>query len=142
MHVKDLHAIMYVTIHHNTFQEAIGMKKDLGIKLTQLREIAGYTQETIGKLLDVDRSTYSNYERSVTEPDIATLKKLANIFAVDLNFLLSGNEETVKVSDIKGIETGKLKANEKNCIATFRLLDTEQQEKAIEYMRSFIKTKK
>ncbi|MBE6793564.1 MAG: helix-turn-helix transcriptional regulator [Ruminococcaceae bacterium] len=118
------------------------MAKELGEKLKQLRELSGFTQENIGKLLSVDRSTYSNYERSVTEPDVSTLKKLAKVFSVDLNFLLSSNDVPVKVSDIKGVKTYNMNPDEKKCIAAFRLLSEEQQAKTIEYMHSFIKGNK
>jgi len=113
------------------------MSKELGEKLKFLRNKTGFTQEDIGKHLSVDRSTYSNYERAVTEPDIETLKKLAKIFAVDFNYLLS-SERVHKVADINGIATDDLAKLEKTLIVRFRLLSDEQKKKALDFMGDFL----
>ncbi len=114
------------------------MSKELGQKFKHLRSKSGFTQDDIGKHLNVDRSTYSNYERGITEPDVATLQKLARIFCVDFNYLLSSNERTQKVADSKGIDTDDLAKSEKTAIIRFRLLSDEQKKKTLDYMASFL----
>ncbi|MBR2179034.1 MAG: helix-turn-helix transcriptional regulator [Selenomonadaceae bacterium] len=50
-------------------------------------------------------ATYSKYEQGTTEPDIATIKKLANFFDVSIDYLLendrslSDNEEIVDLNN-------------------------------------------
>ena len=116
------------------------MSKELGIKLTELRAKAGFTQSHIAKHLSVDRSTYSNYERAITEPEIKTLKKLAAIFSVDLNYLLSDTKSEQTVEDIKGIPSYDLKKHEKLMLIRFRLLSDEQKSDTLNYMEKFLIT--
>ena len=43
------------------------------------------SQSEIAKMLNIDRSSYTNYELGKTEPSIGTLKKLAGIFRVSVD---------------------------------------------------------
>ena len=62
------------------------------IKLRELRKNAGYTQQEIGNMIGVAKSTVSLYESGVYEPDIGTLKKLADIFNVSLDTLVGHDD--------------------------------------------------
>lgn len=46
------------------------------------------SQAEVAKLLNIDRSTYTNYELGKTEPPLETLKKLAAIFGVSVDRLV------------------------------------------------------
>lgn len=52
------------------------MKKNL----KNIRIQNNLTQKEIATKLNISRSTYNNYEQGVAEPDIETLKKLADIY--------------------------------------------------------------
>ena len=56
------------------------MNGDFSLKLKTLRKRHGITQEALGKLLDVKKSTISNYEKGVSMPDSEKLIKLASFF--------------------------------------------------------------
>lgn len=57
--------------------------------MRELREIkTGLTQQGIANKLHIDRSTYTNYEPGKTEPPIATILKLCDIFGVSCDELL------------------------------------------------------
>lgn len=43
------------------------------------------SQTDIAKQLNIDRSTYTNYELGKTEPPMETLKKIAGIFGVSMD---------------------------------------------------------
>lgn len=118
------------------------MSKELGAKLLFLRTRQDFTQSQIAEKLNVDRSTYSNYERAVTEPDIKNLKKLAEIFGVDVNSLLSDAKEKPKVADVGGIPVYTLSKKEKSLLISFRVLTEEQQQQTIDFVDSFSEKKK
>lgn len=63
----------------------------IGDKLRYLREKNGYTQRKVADFLNIDRSTYSYYETGKTRPDIETLKKLANLFHVSIDYIAENN---------------------------------------------------
>ena len=57
------------------------------MELKLLRTTKNKTQNEIATELGITQNTYSNYESEKTEPDIATLIKLANYFDVSLDYL-------------------------------------------------------
>ena len=67
-------------------------------KLRQLRKQQEFTQTEISNYLKIDQTTYSRYETGTTEPDIATIKKLANFFDVSIDYLLE-NDRTISDTD-------------------------------------------
>ena len=67
-------------------------------KLRYLRKHQELTQIEIAKRLNMNSATYSKYETGTTEPDIATIKKLANFFDVSIDYLLE-NDRTISDSD-------------------------------------------
>lgn len=61
-------------------------------KLRMLREKAGYSQNDVAKLLGISRTAYVKYETGDSQPT-RKLKKLAEIFNVSVDFLLSVENE-------------------------------------------------
>ena len=65
------------------------MSVEFGENLRELRECTSeFTQSQIAELLNIDRSTYTNYELGKTEPDIATIQRLAELFNVSCDELI------------------------------------------------------
>ena len=62
--------------------------------LVFLRHQEGLTQEELASRLGVSRSTIGMYERGKREPDLKPLEKIADIFGVEMNFILNhpGND--------------------------------------------------
>lgn len=56
----------------------------LGKKLASLRKSSNLTQEALGKQLDMSAQAVSKWENDLSEPDMATLKKLASIYNVPI----------------------------------------------------------
>jgi|GEM_PF-1181841 len=73
----------------------------LGEKLSQLRKEQNQTQAQIATQLHVTRQAVSNWEQNKSTPDIETLKRLAQIFKVDLNELLGDEGVVPEVQDGK-----------------------------------------
>lgn len=57
------------------------------MKLLELRKQKKLSQAEIAVFLQTSQKTYSNYENENTEPDIATLCKLADYYGVSLDYL-------------------------------------------------------
>ncbi|KIN80923.1 helix-turn-helix domain-containing protein [Clostridium botulinum] len=64
-----------------------------GDRLKELREEKDFTQEELGKFLNVSRQAVSSYEKGENEPTIDALVKIANIFNVSLDYLLGRTKE-------------------------------------------------
>ena len=60
----------------------------LGNNIRRLREQSGMSQDELAEILSCTRQTVSNYERGVSEPDIDTIKKIAEIFNCDIKEII------------------------------------------------------
>lgn len=60
----------------------------LGEQLRGLRKQHGLTQEQLANALSCAKSTISQYENSINEPDLEMLTRIADFFGVTLDFLL------------------------------------------------------
>lgn len=64
--------------------------------LTQKRQEKSMSQEELAKNLYVSRQTISKWEKGESLPDIEKAQKIAEIFNVDLNYLISGHQEAAQ----------------------------------------------
>ncbi len=60
----------------------------IGNKIIELRKKAKLTQKQLAEKMSVTRQTISNWENSITAPDINQALALANLFQVTINDLL------------------------------------------------------
>lgn len=60
----------------------------LGGQLRGLRKQHGLTQEQLANALSCAKSTISQYENGINEPDLEMLTRIADFFGVSLDFLL------------------------------------------------------
>lgn len=65
-------------------------------RLRFLRERNGLLQKEAAEKLNIGQVTYNRYEKGEREPDINTLKKLAEFFNVTTDYLLGNDIETAK----------------------------------------------
>ncbi|MBZ1517074.1 XRE family transcriptional regulator [Leuconostoc mesenteroides] len=68
------------------------MENIFSYQLNMLRQKKSLSQEIIAQKLYVSRQSVSKWERGDAEPDIDKLIALADIFGVDLNYLLAGQQ--------------------------------------------------
>lgn len=57
-------------------------------RIKQLRKEKGYTQEQLGRAVDVSQQAINSYENSETQPDFSVLIRLADFFNVTVDYLL------------------------------------------------------
>jgi len=66
----------------------------LGERLKQAREEKRFTQVEVARKLGISNGAISGYERNYRDPDTETLTKLAELYEVDVDYLLG-------ISDVK-----------------------------------------
>lgn len=99
-------------------------------RLKELRETRGMSQGELGKLLGTTRQSISNYETGKREPDHEMTEALADIFNVDLDYLLGKSDKTTVLS-LK--DQRFLNDQEKEILKPFNKLNKEGQDKSIGY---------
>ena len=70
----------------------------LGDKIKLYRENKKMTQNEIAEILEVSPATISKYESGLLEPNIESLKRLAELFEVSIDELLKDEEEKFDIS--------------------------------------------
>lgn len=67
---------------------------DFGIRLKKLREARKISQGKLSKILGIDRTTISSYERDRIAPSAIVVKRAAIYFNVTTDYLLGISETT------------------------------------------------
>jgi len=65
---------------------------NFGDRLRMLRDKSGLTQKFVAEKIGVKNNTLSSYESSKRQPDYDTLKKLADLYEVKIDYIITGNE--------------------------------------------------
>ncbi len=86
---------------------------DLGLKIKQLRQKHGFTQESLASLLEISSQSISKWETGLTLPDISLLPKLSEIFGITIDelFDLSIDQKLSRIENKLDL-TEELKYNE------------------------------
>lgn len=67
--------------------------------LRELRVRAGYSQQDVASILNMNRSTYTYYETGKTVPDPMTLNRIAKIFSVPIEVFFSTEDPGTAFAD-------------------------------------------
>ena len=92
----------------------------LGEMIEELRKDKGLQQKDLADLLNVSRSTISNYESDIHCPDIDRLIKLADIFGVSVDYIIGRMRFDF---DLKKLNKGFVKIGKKEIITDDLLND-------------------
>lgn len=111
------------------------MTSSFSKRLKQLREANQMTQGQLGDIINTTRQSISNYEMGKREPDYVTLEAIADIFNVDMNYLLG---KTDKITYIPSSSHRQLSKNEEKLINSFNILNDEGKEKVITYTQDLV----
>lgn len=88
---------------------------NLGEKIRRFREERNMTQKDIAEILEVEPGTISKYESGMIEPNIESIKKLAEIFRITIDELLKDKKDNIYIIDVLNIlkeqKEMKLKGN-------------------------------
>ena len=69
-----------------------------GEKIVRLRKVKGWSQQLLAKKIGTSGPIIGRYERGEMVPSVEVAKKLADVFAVTLDYLV---DDTGKVAEIK-----------------------------------------
>lgn len=84
-------------------------------RLKEARINAGMTQQELGNLLGVAKSTITGYEKGTSEPDVIKIQKMMELLKIDANYLFQDEmQQDIKLN---------LSENETKYIIKFRSLD-------------------
>ena len=76
-----------------------------GANLQTLRQSAGYKQEDLAELLGVTRRTIVKYEAGSSLPSFEQLPKLAKIFGITIDELMTAEDEfLIQAFELKGLQ--------------------------------------
>lgn len=78
---------------------------DTGARVRELRDIAGFSPETVAVRLGVSLAEYAGYESGATDIPISMLYELAGLFGVDMTDLMTGKSATLH--DFAVVRAGK-----------------------------------
>ena len=67
------------------------MDKKFCQNLKEARKSSNFTQKEIASMLNVVESCYANWEQGRTEPNIEMLRKLSNVFKINIDELINGD---------------------------------------------------
>lgn len=87
------------------------LMEHLNKRLRHLRRQAGYKQEDIAKMLNISTSAYGYYEQGRNEPSLETLRQIAVIYDVSVDYLL-GLITTPKVQTLYQIDRESVLSDE------------------------------
>jgi len=74
---------------------------DFGLRLKQLRENAGFTQQTIANKLEVSVGSIKNYEKNTQLPPVDKLETMALLYKTSLDYLRNLNKrKAVYIDDL------------------------------------------
>ncbi len=77
----------------------------VGKRLKELREKRNLTQEELGRILNLNKSTISHYENNSRTPDLDKLERFANYYGVELNYIVGldnncySEKRSIRMSD-------------------------------------------
>lgn len=77
---------------------------EIGNKIKVYRENKKMTQKEIAEILGVEPATVSKYESNMIEPNIESLKKLAETFGISVDELLKDEEDKIDITKINILE--------------------------------------
>lgn len=66
----------------------------MGSRLKALRKKYNYTGEEVGNMLNVSKVAIYNWEKDIRSPSPDVIEKLANIYEVSIDYLITGKEST------------------------------------------------
>lgn len=85
--------------------------------LKKLRNKAGLSQQQLADVIGVSQQSINKYENHGVEPDITTLKDIANFFNTSVDYLTGNTEIERKIEETYQFD---LNAHEKELIEKYR----------------------
>ncbi len=116
-------------------------------KLRHYREACVLSQKQVADALNIERSTYTKYETGDTEPNLATIVRLAAIYNVSPAELLPMEQaQDAALDTVRDIAAAhadspiyQLSKDERGLIARYRALSADEKKQAVELIGNISK---
>ena len=108
-------------------------------RFSEVRKNLGLTQEKVADQLKIAKNTLSQWENEKREPDIKTLKSLANIYNCSVDYLLGCNEGKQEKRQPEQVELEieeDLTDKQKELLNIIKNMDNDDVNKVIGYAYS------
>lgn len=102
-----------------------------------IRKENGFSQKKIASAINISQQSYSDYENNKTFPDAETLIKIADFFAVSVDYLL-GRTDDLGYITISNAPAFELTEHEKNVISLYRKLKPHTQSYVYGIMQNMV----
>lgn len=96
----------------------------LGTRIASLRQSRGMSQAELAKKLHISASAVGMYEQGRREPSVDTLIALAKTFGVSLDYLLSGQPDSIQ--DVAALHQMVEQAYKQPSLSSERTLSKEE----------------
>lgn len=103
--------------------------------LKKLRAESKTSQAVLAEAIGVTQQSINKYENHNVEPDIESLRRMADYFGTTIDYIVGHSELRYKVEDIQNYA---LNDDEAEFIAAYRRLTPNQREAVIGVMRAFL----
>jgi len=105
------------------------------VNLKHLRKSHGISQKQLAAAVGVSQQSINKYENHNIEPDIATLKRIADHFQVSVDYLIGRETRESGVSRVSG-----LSAEELALLSRFRRLSPRQKQSIELVITNYLET--
>lgn len=89
-------------------EQKTGPYNDFANRLKQLRLQKNLSQKDVAELIGINITNYGNYERADAIPSAESLQKLAGIFEVSIDYLLTGRTDDALIANLADKDLLKL----------------------------------
>ena len=87
--------------------DIIEIRQNIATNISAMRNAAGMTQAQFAEKLNYTDKAISKWERGESVPDIAVLWKIADMFGVSVDWLISDHGTTEATPDAEAVRAGK-----------------------------------
>jgi len=106
-------------------------------RLKELRKEKELTQKELAKLVNLSSNCVCEWEKGRSQPNIETLKKLSEIFACSVDYIIGNTDDFGNI-----VPAQPLQEKEKQLLKNVRLLSTAEQAQLFHYVEFLVKEKK
>lgn len=100
----------------------------IGTRIKRIRMDKQLSQKAVAKTLGIPYSTYSNYENNNREPNLETLKRIADVLGVSISYLIYGETGSMSTDTAEYLLTLSGYELNENSDGTFTICDIENNQ--------------
>lgn len=104
--------------------------------LRQLRDSKGISQQMLADAIGVSQPSINKYENHNIEPDIETLRRIADYFETSVDYIVGHTDIRRRIEQTEAYE---LNETEQKLIDSFRDLTPEQRQCILMTVKTFLK---